>query len=347
MSEKKLSENNEEILKKAIKNKDIGSLYLFYGVEEYLKRNYTNYIEENILTDDFKLMNKVILEGKVTPSAIIGNCETPPIFADRKMVVVKNSGLFKGKKKENDTAKKAKTDDELEQFLQNVPGHACLIFIEQEIDKRVKYFNLVKDHGLIVEFNYRKPEEMANWILKMVKARKYEMDLGTAAQLCEYCEPGMDDVLNEIEKLCLYTGDRRQISVSDIKKVCSKSVKSRVFDLTDAIGERNSAKALSLLNDLAVIKEPMPKVMYMIMKQFRQLIQIKLMKQEGANQAEITARLKLPPYFSGKIIQQSGRFSIEQLEKAVSTGLALDLAIKTGKVEDKTAVELMIIDTSS
>lgn len=337
---------SEEILKKAIKNKDIGSLYLFYGTEEYLKRNYTNYIEENILADDFKLMNKVVLEGKVTSSAIIGNCETPPIFSERKLVVVKNSGLFKGKKKDEGAAKKSKTDDELAQFLQNMPGHACLIFIEPEIDKRIKYVDLIRKHGLIVEFNCRKPEEMANWILRMVKARKHEMDLKTAAQLAEYCEPGMDDVLNEIEKLCLYTGDRPQITIADIKKVCSKSVKSRVFDLTDAIGVRNCAKALSLLNDLVVLKEPMPKVMYMIMKQFRQLMQIKLMKQEGANQAEITARLKLPPYFSGKIIQQSERFSMEKLERAISTGLELDLAIKTGKIEDKTAVELMIAGIS-
>lgn len=345
MSEDKFK-NNEKILKEAVKNKNIGSLYLFYGTEEYLKRNYTNYIEEIILAYEFKLMNKVVLEGKITPSAIIGNCETPPVFSDRKLVVVKNSGLFKGKRKDGVEVKQAKQDDEFTQFLKNIPMYACLIFVEAEIDKRIKYVNLIDKHGLVVEFDYRKPEEMANWILKMVKTRKHEMDLKTAAQLAEYCEPGMDDVFNEIEKLCLYAGDRPLITVADIRKVCFRSVKSRVFDLTDAIGTRNCAKALSLLNDLAAIKEPMPKVMYMIMKQFRQLMQIKLMKREGANKAEITARLKLHPFFSGKIIQQSDRFSMEKLEKAVSTGLALDLAIKTGKIEDRTAVELMIISTS-
>jgi len=337
---------SEDILKKAVKNKDIGSLYLFYGTEEYLKKNYTNYIEENLLAEDFKLMNKVVLEGKISTSAIIDNCETPPVFSERKIVVVKNSGLFKGKKKADVAVKKAKTEDELTQFLQRVPKHACLIFIESEIDKRIKYVDLIKKHGLIVEFNYRKPEEMANWVIRMVKARKHEMDLNTAAQLVEYCEPGMEDVLNEIDKLSAYSGDRQQITMVDIKKVCTKSVKSRVFDLTDAIGAKQSAKALTLLNDLVVLKEPMPKVMYMIMRQFRQLIQIKLMRREGANQTEITTRLKLPPYFSAKIIQQAERFSMEKLEKAVSTGLELDLAIKTGKIGDKTAVELMIIDMS-
>ena len=97
---------NEKALWKSIKAKDIGSLYLFYGQEEYLKRNYVEQIEKAILTDDFRLLNKVVLEGKVSASAIIDNCETAPVFSERKLVIVKNSGLFKGGKKSEDTGKK-------------------------------------------------------------------------------------------------------------------------------------------------------------------------------------------------------------------------------------------------
>ncbi|MGI6669720.1 MAG: hypothetical protein ACOX4M_10255 [Acetivibrionales bacterium] len=91
--------DNEKLLWKMIKSRNIGSLYLFYGPENYLKRNYTEQIEKTILAEDFKLLNKVTLEGKVTPAAIIDNCETLPAFSDRRLVVVKNSGLFKGTRK--------------------------------------------------------------------------------------------------------------------------------------------------------------------------------------------------------------------------------------------------------
>ena len=337
---------SEELLKKAIKNKDIGNLYFFYGPEEYLKRNYTEYIEKNLLTEEFKLLNKVVLEGKTSPSAIIDNCETLPVFSERKLVVVKNSGIFKGKKKAEETGKKGKQEDELAQFLQNVPKHACLIFIETEIDKRIKYVDLIKKNGLIVEFDYRKPEELTSWVIKRMKAGEHEIDLNTAAQLVEYCEPGMDDVTNEIAKLCAYSGDRQKITMADIKKVCTKSVKSRVFDLTDAIAAKQCARALLLLNDMVVLKEPMPKVMYMIARQFRQLLQVKLLSREGATQAEITSRLKLSPYFSGKILKQAQSFTLEKLEAAISTGLELDIAIKTGKLGDRAAVELMITNMS-
>ncbi len=334
---------SEEVLKNAVKNKDIGRLYLFYGEEEYLKRNYTEYIENNLLKEDFKLLNKVVLEGKASPAAIIENCKTLPVFSDRKMVVVKNSSLFK-EKKTQEKGKSGKSDDDLALLLQNMPEHICLIFVEMEIDKRIKYVELVKKHGLIIEFKYRKPEELVSWITKRMKVGNHEIDLKTAAQLVEYCEPGMDDISNEIAKLCAYAGDRQKITLADIKKVCTKSIKSRVFDLTDAIAADKRAEALSLLNDMVILKEPMQRIMFMIVRQIRQLLHVKLMSQEGATRTEITSRLGLHPFFSGKIIKQAQGFSLEKLESAISIGLELDLAIKTGKLEDRVAVELMIIN---
>lgn len=343
---------SEEKLKNDIKKKQVGNLYLFYGIEEYLKRNYTDYIADSILENDFRLLNKTVYEGKTEPLSIINNCETLPVFSDRRMVVVKDSGLFRGKVK-TDTAEKTgksnkvKSDDHFALFLQNVPSHVCLIFIEKEIDRRIKYVDLIKKNGLIVEFNFRKPWELVKWVKKMVRANNHEIDENTAAELVEYCEPGMDDILNEIVKLCAYSGDRKRITIDDIKKVCTKSVKSRIFDLTDAVAAGQCSRALALLNDMAAIKEPMPKVMYMITRQFRQLLQIKLMSREGAVQAEIVRQLKINPYIAGKVVKQASSFSIDKLERAVAASADMDLKVKSGKIQDKAAVELLIIGITS
>ncbi len=358
---------NEKLLWKQIRNREIGSLYLFYGPEEYLIRNYTEQIEKTLLSKDFILLNKVILEGKTAPSAIIDNCMTSPVFSDKKLVIVKNSGLFKGSKKadvsrnsiENTEStetlekagKKAKNDnkkknDELPDLLQQVPEHVCLIFIETEIDKRLKIIDLIKTNGLIVEFDYKKPNELTDWVVKRMRELGYETDARTAAMIVEYCESGMDDILNEVRKLCAYAGNRAKVTESDVVKVCTKSVKSRVFDLTDAIGAKQTAKALSLLNDMDVLKEPMPKIMYMIARQFRQLVQVKLLIEDGANQAKIASHFKVPAFIAGKLIDQAKRYSMDKLEQAIATGLELDLAIKTGQLRDKAAVELMITSLS-
>ncbi len=336
---------SEALLRKAIKDKKIGKLYLFYGCEEYLKRNYIEYIEKNLLDENTKLLNKVVLEDNITVTSIIDNCETLPLFSDRRMVVVKNSGLFKSKKTKSSSTK-GKGDDELAQFLKNVPEHACLIFSEADIDKRSKAAGIIKEHGLIVEFDFRKPEELAGWVIKMTRKQGYEMDMYTAAHLVEYCESGMDDVLNEINKLCAYAADRKKITVDDIVKVCTRSVKSRIFDLTDAIARMQTDKALAILDDMLVLKEPIPKIIFLIAKQLRQMLQINLMLKEGATKDSIISALKLNRYFAGKTISQAQMFPVKKLEKAIETGLTLDLAIKTGRLKDRAAVELMITQMS-
>lgn len=343
---------NEKILWKSIKEKDIGCLYLFYGQEEYLKRNFTEQIEKAIICEGFRLLNKVVLEGKVSPSSIVDNCETAPVFSERKLVVVKNSGLFKGAKKSEEAGKKGsegkrtKGSDELSDMFANMPKHACLVFLETEIDKRIKYVDLIEQYGLIVEFNFKKPDELAEWVAKRVKELGHEADPSVASMIVEYGETGMDDLYNEIKKLCAYAGDRIRITTADVARICTKSVKSRVFDLTDAISAGQCAKALSLLNDMEAMKEPMPKVMYMIARQFRQLMQVKLLVKDGATQGEIASHFKVPPFIAGKLVSQAKGFSFDKLEKAISTGLELDLSIKTGRLEDKAAVELLITGLS-
>lgn len=347
--------DNEKILWKSIKSNQIERLYLFYGIEEYLIRNYCEQLEKAIISDDFKLLNKVVLDGRTTPAQIIENSRTAPVFSDRKLVVVKNSGLFKGgrkadgEEKPGSTGKKGKTaagrgkgGDELVEFLQDMPEHVCLIFIEQEIDKRIKYVDLIDKNGLIVNFDYKKPNDMAAWVIKRLREMDHDASPRTCAMIVEYCEQGMDDVLNELKKLCAYAGDRSLITEDDVAKVCTKSVKSRIFDLTDAIAAKSISTALSIVGDMAVLREPMPKVLFMISRQFRQLIQAKLLLGDGVGKGEIASFFKVPPFIADKLIRQAQSFDMDSLKNAAARGLELDVAIKTGNLDDRTAVELMI-----
>ncbi len=355
MAAKDAYADNEKILWKSIKSNEIGKLYLFFGIEEYLIRNYCEQMEKAIISEDFKLLNKVVLNGRTSPAQIIENCRTAPVFSDRRLVIVRNSGLFKGGrkadgeqqpdspvKKGKGAAGKGKGGDELAEFLQDMPEHVCLIFIEQEIDKRIKYVDLIDKNGLIVNFDYKKPDDMAVWVIKRLREMNHDAGPRTCSMIVEYCEQGMDDVLNELKKLCAYAGDRSMITEDDVAKVCTKSVKSRIFDLTDAIAAKRISTALSIVGDMAVLREPMPKVLFMISRQFRQLIQAKLLLGDGAGKGEIASYFKVPPFIADKLIKQAQSFDMESLESAAARGLELDVAVKTGNLEDRTAVELMI-----
>jgi DNA polymerase-3 subunit delta len=337
-----------DMLKDDIKNKKIRKLYLFFGPEEFLKKYYVESLEKILLTDEFRTLNRIVLEGRQDMGKLADYCETLPVFSDRKIVLVRNSGLFKPKKKEGDVKKagpQAK-NDELAAFLQDLPEHVCLIFYEAEADKRLKALETVKKNGLVVEFEYQKPDELARWVSRKFKALGREIHPNTAARLVESCEQGMTEILSEIEKLTAYTEGRQRITQEDIEKVCTRSIKSRIFDLTDAIAEKKSSRALGLLNDMIALKEPVPKILFMIARQFRQILQVKLLQEEGCGPAEIASRMGISSYIAGKILRQASNFPESGLKKAVETSLELDLAVKTGRLEDRAAAELLIIEFS-
>ncbi len=374
--DKQKEDKSLDILKDDIKNNRIRKVYLFYGPEQYMSKHYTGIIEKALLTEELKLFNKVVLEGKLEQSSIISNCETMPAFSDKKIVLVKNSGLFKAQKKQAETEnnpaddsnnnegsgmkadsgkkiageKKSgsnkKVDNSFLEYLEDLPGHVCLIFVENEIDKRLKIVDAIKKAGLVVEFPWQKPDELVRWVIRIFRAAGKEISTETAAIFINDCEPGMTEIMNEIEKLKAYTGDKKDVTQEDLLKITIKSIKSKIFDITDSIVSKDTKTALKLYNDMLILKEPVQKIFFMITRQLRQLLQAKLMKSKGCNNDEIAKGMGLTPYIASKVLKQAGGFTVVKLKKLMESALEMDVAVKTGKLKDEAAVELLIISMS-
>ncbi|HHW49578.1 MAG TPA: DNA polymerase III subunit delta [Clostridiaceae bacterium] len=335
-------------LKQDIKSKKFRRLYLFYGPEEYLKKHYLQCIEDCLVDDSLKMLNRAVLEGKVDVTEILDNCETMPVFSDRRLVIVKNSGLFKRKdKQEDETKEKSSKDNELIRCLKNIPEYTCLIFYEEDINKNLKAVKFVAENGLLVEFSYQKRDDLIKWVIKHFKLHNKSIDPLLASQLIENCDQGMTEILNEINKVIMYMGDRREATSGDIEAVCSRSIKSRIFDLTDAMAEKNCGKALRALNDMIIMKEPLPLILFMITRQFRQILEMKLHISEGLNLMEAASKMGISnPYVAKKIEKQIKRFSIEELKRAINRCMETDVAIKNGLMNDRIALELLIAEFS-
>lgn len=326
-----------EILKNQLKANSLKNVYLFFGPEEYLKKYYVNLIFRQVVDEETKDLNYITLEGKTETTDIIEYCNTLPVFSERKLVVLKNSGLFKAKKGETGSIK-----DKLSEFIGNIPDYTTLIFIDTEIDKRLKLVKAIKDTGLIVEFEFQKPADLVKWVVKVFKSYNKNIDPMSASYIVENSEYSMTELLNEIEKIVSFTGDKTNITISDVEAVCTKTVKSRIFDLTDAISEGNVSKALSMLNDMAELREPMQKVLFMIIRQIRMLYRIKLLKQQGLREDAVAKQLGLTPFIASKVMSISRNLSADTLENAMYYSLELDESIKTGKISDRIAIELLI-----
>ena len=332
-----------EILKKQIKENSLQNVYLLYGAEEYLIKYYINTITKLVVNPENMEMNYISFDGKTDVDTIIANCETLPMFSEKKLVIAKNSGLFKSKKGDaaGGSEKKA-TKDKLAEYLENMPSYTCLILVESDIDKRLKLVNAIKKYGLVVELEYQKPADLVKWVIKAFRNYNKSIEQMPASYLVENSEYSMTELLNEIEKIINFVGEKSQIIIDDIEMVCSKTIKSRIFDLTDAISERNMSKALTLLSDMAALKEPMQKVLFMIIRQIRMLYRIKLLRQKGLRDDLVAKQLGLTPYVASKVMNISKNLDISTLEKAMYYSLELDESIKTGKITDRIAIELLI-----
>lgn len=341
-----------DTLKDQLKNNNIGTLYLFYGEEEYLKKYYLEQIEKKLIDDAMREMNYTLLDGKVSVNDIISNCCNMPFFSEKKVVLVKNSGLFKPTKKEAEekpskaskSAKKATPTEELMDFLKEIPEHACLVFYEAEVDKRLKLLDVLKKQGVVVEFELQKPAELVKWVVKFFKSEKKEIMQETAAYFVENSEQTMTEMMNEMKKLLLFCNLKETISLEDIKTICTRSIHGRIFDLMDAIVEKNSSLAIKLLDDMIMMKEPIQKILFMIAKQFRQMYEIKLLKESGASPGDAASKMSIPPFTATKLFKHCSPFTKEQLSRALNLCLEMDEGIKTGKIKDRMAAELIILE---
>lgn len=330
-----------DILKENIKKGMLSKVYLFWGPEDYLIRYYLGEIESRIVSPEFKNLNYVVFKGREPIKDIISTCETSPMMSGGRMVVVKNSELFSdsGAKKGKDAAQEA---DKIFDYLKDIPEGVCLAFVEDKINKKSTGCKAVEKNGVCVEFGYQKPPELIRWVAKAFSSYNVRIRKEEAEYLVNICEPGMDDILNEIKKLVDYVGECNEVTKPDIDSLCIKSVQSKVFDMIDSITNGNPSKAYNLLNDMIYLKEPIQKISVLVARHFKIMFFVKQMSLKGYKQEKIASELSLNPYIAGKYIKQAGRYGTEILRAALNECLEIDRRTKTGRTDPRTALEAFI-----
>lgn len=335
---KELREKGEmfilETLKKQLKNGTLQNIYLFYGEEEYLKEMYLKRIENIVLPDGLRDINRFVMDSPKDVSKIIDTLEMLPCFAQKKLVIVKDSMFFKAGKKGS--------REDLELLIDRVPSHTCLIFFEKEIDKRLKLVKDIGKKGLVVEFKIQQPSILAKWVVKEFKDRGKAINNGAVMKLIDYSDGAMFSIINEIDKLCMYGCDKKEIDVLDVENVCTKSISIRIFDLLDNISSGNKDLAFKNLKEMLILKEPIQRIMFMLIKHVRQLLEMKLLTEEGLLLNDCVGKMGISPYTGKKLFSQIRHFGVDKLKLVLKEMCLLDYKIKMGEIKDLLAVDIIM-----
>ena len=324
---------------KEIKLGQIHNLYLFFGDEYFLIRETVDYIKKSFLCNEFDDINYSNIEGKETSlEDLIYSSKTMPLFSNKRLIVVKDFLKLMNTKKEEEL---------FLQFIQGLPDHLCLILVSPKIDKRTKIYKSITKNGEAIEFKTFKGNLLIRWIKQRFSVAGKKIDKEAAAFLASNFDRGLEELNSEINKVITYSGSKQTIEQSDILPIVRTTLENNIFLLMDAICQKDSPKALSILNDIIKEGEAPLWILFMIIRQLRLIYRSFLLLQQGFNFNEIHKTLKVHPYALKKAIEQSNNFNIIKLNKALDLALDTDLKIKRGDMEPKIAVETLVTTISS
>ena len=152
----------------------------------------------------------------------------------------------------------------------------------------------------------------------------------------------MENIRMELEKLISYTLGRDVITDQDVEEICTVRVTNKIFEMVAAIVNRNTRKAMDLYEDLITLREPPMRILFLIARQFNQILQVKELMNQGMEKNGIASKLKMQPFVVGKTIPQAKSFSREQILSYVNLCVDTEEAVKTGRLDERLAVELVI-----
>lgn len=322
-------------LSEEIKSGELKQVYILYGEEAYLRNQYKDKIK-NALLGEGDAMNFHYFEGKdVRVGEVIDLAETMPFLAERRVIMLENSGLF------------SHGGEELANYLASLSQTAYFVFVESTVDKRSKLYKAATAKGRAIEFKAQDEMTLKRWILGFLKKENKNITERDLNLFLDKTGSGMENIRGELEKLLCYCLERDVITAQDIEAVCTKQVSSQIFDMINAVAERRQKVAMDLYYDLLTLKEPPMRILFLITRQFNLLLQVKELKNKGYDANTIGDKVGLAGFIARKYVAQAAKFKEADLRRALTDCVEAEEAVKTGRMNDVMSVELLIVKYSA
>ena len=318
-----------------IKKNEYKNVYLLYGEESYLKLQYRDKLKAALMPEE-DAMNYAHYEGKgISEGEIIDLAETMPFFAEHRVIMLEDTGFFKS------------AADKLPDYVKSLPDYLVMIFVESEVDKRNRMYKAVQKAGRVVEFAVQKEDTLLTWVARLLGNANKKITKTDAQYLLSRTGTDMNNIAREVEKLICYTLEKDVVTKTDIDAICTEQIENRIFEMIRAVTDQNQEKALELYYDLLALKEPPMRILFLLARQYYQILQVKELAEEGYGQQEIAGKLGVQSFVVKNCINYGRRYTKAELVHVVQSCTESEEAVKTGRLSDVLSVELLIVEFSS
>ncbi len=308
-------------------------ILFFYGEDTYRLNQKIGALKERFFSASLGDTNLSVLDGeKINFDDFVRQVLALPFLATSRLVIV--NSLFLAKK---DFLEKAV------EFLPKVPRTTVLLVVQEgNPDRRLKLFKDLNKPKISQEFKLLAGDELEKWILAEVKNRGGSIDALAIRKMVEYIGNDLWRMSSELDKLISYDP---KISVDSIELLTVPSMQSNIFNLMDQIAAKNIKATVKELNRLLTEGKAEPYILSMIVLEYRNLLIVKDLAERNhgrLNSFAIAKQAKLHPFVAQKTLALSNRYSLEELKKTYGLLSDFDTKIKTGKMESKVALELLV-----
>lgn len=271
---------------------------------------------------------------------LIGMIETAPFFADKNVLLLRNTSLFKPKADgEKKTAAKDKKMERLLAVLADMPSFSYVIFVTgDKADKRRKLYKTIEKYGLVLEAEAVRAWNINDWLQGKLQAINRELDRDAYAYfqgaVSMMQQISLEFLDREFDKLALFAKERR-ITKAELVQVFAGLPEVSIFSLMDAISERNSRKALMLLKRQLADGTYFTVILALLTRHVRQLWQAKTLQAKGIRGKALAKPMELNPFIAEKIGRAAAQFPEAVLKAAMLELIDADYWLKTGQAGEE------------
>ena len=323
-----------------LKNNRTAHLYVLFGDEEYLIDRAVRALSRLLIAPGCQDADSYTADWTSSagdPDALLEMVRTPPFLSTERMIIIRNSGLFAARSPDGVDISKKYTS-----LFSDIPDFCCLIFIEDKVDKRKKLLlDSVAQNGMLVAVDRQSTDALCKWVGSALRKENIRITMEAINSLVDRTEGSMRVLSNEIQKIVLYCAGIgiSEVTINEIEMICIPDIRGSIFQMTDAIGSRNIGRALTVLDTLISMKEPVPKIRFMLARHLRQLICAK----ELGHPEKIMAVLRVVPFVARNLSSQARYFQMSELTDLYEACASSDFSVKTGQIEDRLSMETLLV----
>jgi DNA polymerase-3 subunit delta len=311
-----------------------GPLYFLHGKERYLLDRAVDLLRTRVLDPRTRDFNYELFYGKEAgASRIVQAARTLPMMAKRRLILVRDADEMKA--------------DELAGMVSYVSDPApesCVVFVGEKADMRLKFFTAFKKHGVLVKLDPLYERQLPDFVRGETKARGVTLSPDAIAMVVDEIGADLGQLADAVERLALHAGERTQITAEDVDKVVATTRQRNVFELANAVGERDRGRALAILSSMMGARESGVRIVAMLARHVRQLWIVSELLVKTRDKFEIAQALGIPPFFVDDMMRQARTIDRTRAARMHDALFRADKNLKSSRLDDARILEGLILE---